>query len=301
MEQKRLLDPNDLLIFAQVIEHGNFTRAAEHLGVPKSTVSRRVAVLEEHLGERLLLRTTRKLSLTEFGHALIQHAQQIGIEVDAATALAEYRQLRPSGRLRVSMPGDFANVLLVDLLGAFAALHPDVTLDIDLSPRRVDLIGENFDIALRIGDLPDDAGLAARRIGVFAAGLYAAPNYLHERGMPHHPDELLTHDALCLAGRDGDPRPWQLIHGTESRELRPPARVTANSPEFLIRLARAGSGITAVPDQYAAPFVHRGELLRVLPDWCLPATTAWAVFPGRRLMPAKTRAFLDMLVGALSR
>lgn len=291
-------DPNDLLIFAQVVDHGSFTRAAEHLGLPKSTVSRRIALLEERLGERLLLRTTRKLTLTEFGHALLGHAQQVGAEVEAAAALAEHRQARPSGRLRVSMPADFANAVLVDFLAAFAALHPQVTLDIDLSPRRVDLIGENFDLALRMGELPDDASLAARRIGVFSQGLYAAPDYLRDHGAPRSPDELPEHQALCLTVRDGGVRPWRLMHGGETREIHPAPRFAANSPELLIRLACAGSGITAVPDLYAQPFVRRGELARVLPEWCLPAGTGWAVFPGRRLMPAKTRAFLEMLAGA---
>jgi DNA-binding transcriptional LysR family regulator len=299
MEPRAQLDPNDLLIFARVVDLRSFSRAGEDLGVPKSTVSRRVALLEERLGERLLLRTTRKLTLTEFGHALLHHAQQIAAEVGAAAALAEHRQARPSGRLRVSMPADFANALLVDFLAAFAALHPDITLDIDLSPRRVDLIGEHFDVALRMGELPDDVSLAARRIGVFSEGLYAAPGYLHDRGVPQEPGDLMAHDTLCLTRRDGEPRPWRLMRGSDARELRPSARFTANSPEFLIRLARAGSGITAVPDQYAAPFVRAGELLRLLPDWCLPSSTGWAVFPGRRLMPAKTRAFLDMLVSAL--
>jgi len=299
MEQTRSIEPNDLLIFAQVVDQGSFSRAADHLGLPKSTVSRRISLLEEQLGERVLLRTTRKLSLTEFGRGLLHHAHQIASEVDSAKALAEHRQARPSGRLRVSMPGDFANVLLVDLLAAFAALHPEVTLDIDLSPRRVDLIGENFDVALRMGTLPDDATLAARRIGDFSEGLYAAPSYVHEHGAPATPEDLMKHDALCLAGRGGEQRPWVLCSADKQHTLLPPARFTANSPELLIRLASAGSGITAVPDQYATPFVRRGELLRVLPAWCLPATPCWAVFPGRRLMPAKTRAFLDMLATSL--
>ncbi len=298
MEQNDL-DPNDLLIFAEVVEQHSFTAAAERLGMPKSSVSRRISQLEERLGERVLLRTTRKLTLTEFGRSLLHHAQQIAAEVGAATALAEYRQVRPNGRLRVSMPGDFANILLIDLLAAFAALHPEVTLDIDLSPRRVDLIGENFDLALRMGDLPDDATIAARKIGEFSEGLYASPEYIRSRGMPKSPEELMNHDTLCLLARSGDLRPWRLRGPEREHTLVPPARFSANSPELLIRLARAGSGITAVPDRYAIPFMRRGEMLRVLPDWCLPTTTCWAVFPGRRLMPAKTRAFLDMLAEGL--
>lgn len=287
MEQ---FEANDLLIFARVAEAGSFSRAAERLGLPKSTVSRRITLLEEKLGERLMQRTTRHLSLTEFGHGLLEHARQVADEVDAVVAFAAYRQVRPSGRLRVSMPAEIAHLLLVDMLAAFIALHPAVTLELDLSPRRVDLLGENFDIALRMGDLPDDALLAARRIANFSHGLYAAPTYLAEHGELASPEDLAEHNALCLEAAG-----WTLMRGSERWEGMPAGRVTANSPELLIGLALAGAGITAAPDYFAAPHVHRGELRRVLPDWCLPTIAAWAVFPGRRLMPAKTRAFLDML------
>ncbi|ATE60961.1 LysR family transcriptional regulator [Thauera sinica] len=296
MEQ---FEPNDLLIFARVADAGSFSRAAERLGLPKSTVSRRIALLEERVGERLMLRTTRRLTLTEFGHHLLEHAHQVAAEVDAVRALTEHRQARPRGRLRVSMPSDFANLLLTDMLAAFIAMHPDISLELDLSPRRVDLLGENFDVALRMGTLPDDSLLAARRIAVFPHGLYAAPSYLAEHGEPLSPDDLGEHEALRLLARSGDPIPWLLQRGPQRWEGVPPGRTTANSPELLIRLARAGAGIAAVPEFAANPRVRRGELRRVMPDWCLPSHTAWAVFPGRRLMPAKTRAFIDMLQAAL--
>lgn len=293
-------EANDLLIFARVAEAGSFSRAAERIGLPKSTVSRRISLLEERLGERLMLRTTRRLTLTEFGNQLLEHARQVAAEVDAVKALSEHRQARPSGRLRVSMPSDFATMLLTDMLAAFIALHPAVSLELDLSPRRVDLLGENFDLAVRMGDLPDDTLLAARRIAVFPSGLYAAPAYLAERGDPVSPDDLPKHDALRLLGRNGEAVGWSLYCGNRKWEGLPPGHTMANSPELLINLARAGSGIAAVPDYFAAPSVRRGELRRVLPDWRMPSHTAWAVFPGRHLMPAKTRAFIDMLEAALA-
>ncbi len=293
-------DPNDLLIFARVAEAGSFSRAAERTGLPKSTVSRRIALLEERLGERLMLRTTRRLTLTEFGHQLLEHARQVASEVDAVKALTEHRQAQPSGRLRVSMPSDFANLLLYDMLAAFIALHPAISLELDLSPRRVDLLGENFDIAVRMGALPDDTLLAARRITVFPCGLYAAPSYLAERGDPSSPDDLTQHDALRLLTGNGEAASWTLIRDKQRWEGIPPGRATANSPELLIKLACAGTGIAAVPDYFAAPSVRLGQLRRVMPDWSLPSHTAWAVFPGRRLMPAKTRAFIDMLETAMA-
>jgi DNA-binding transcriptional LysR family regulator len=293
------IDPNDLLVFARVAELGSFSRAAERLGLPKSTVSRRIAALEAHIGERLLLRTTRRQTLTELGHELLEHARQVALEVDAATALRDHRQAVPSGRLRVSMPSDVANLVLADMLAAFVGLHPAIALELDLSPRRVDLLGEGFDAAIRIGTLPDDALLAARRLASFSNGLYAAPTYLAERGEPASPDELSRYDAVRLLTGNGEPMAWTLTRGEQRWEGVPPGRSSANSPELLIRLARAGAGITAVPDFFAKPFVQRGELRRVLREWQLPAHTAWVVFPGRRLMPAKTRAFIDMLLAAL--
>lgn len=292
MEQ---LDANDLLIFARVASLGSFSRAADQLALPRSTVSRRITQLEERLGERLMLRTTRRLRLTEFGEHLLQHALQVAAEVDAVAALSEHRQARPTGRLRVSMPSDIANLLLADSLAAFAALHPGVQLELDLSPRRVDLLGENFDLAVRMGELPDDNLLVARRLACFSVSLYAAPAYLAERGDPPTPDALMTHEALYLLRRDGEYPGWRLTNQAQSWEGRPPGRIAANSPETLIHLARAGAGIAAVPDALASPALRRGELRRVLSGWQLPSPTAWAVYPGRRLLPAKTRAFLEML------
>jgi DNA-binding transcriptional LysR family regulator len=169
-----------------------------------------------------------------------------------------------------------------------------------LSPRRVDLIGENFDLALRMGDLPDDASLAARRVAVMATGLYASTGYLQRRGEPQEPEALMEHDALRLLARNGEPAPWLLSRGDARWEGIPPGRVTANSPELLMRLARQGTGITALAHLFAEPYVRSGELEPVLQDWTLPSATAWAVFPGRRLMPARTRAFLDALEAEFS-
>ncbi|MCA1977960.1 MAG: LysR family transcriptional regulator [Thiobacillus sp.] len=293
------IDPNDLLIFAHVADLGSFSRAAEQLKLPKSSVSRRLAALEQRLGERLLLRTTRRQTLTEFGHLLLEHARQVVAEVDAVAALSEQRQAAPSGRLRVSMPSDLANLLLADALAGFVVAYPGIRLELDLSPRRVDLLGEGFDVAIRAGNLPDDALLAARHLCKVSIGLYASPGYLTRAGYPHTPEDLVRHDALGLLGRTGDVVRWQLFSGESRWDGTPPVRMAANSPELLIHLACAGAGIAAVPDAFAQPDVHRGRLQRVLPDWHLPGDNVSAVFPGRKLMPAKTRALIDRLLATL--
>ncbi|HXS51784.1 MAG TPA: LysR substrate-binding domain-containing protein [Usitatibacter sp.] len=293
------LEPNDLLLFARVADLGSFSRAAERLGVPKSTVSRRVSALESQLGERLLQRTTRKLTLTELGQAVLEHARHVVEDVEAASSLAANRQLQPSGRLRVTMPGDFGNLVMSPMLAAFALKHPAIRLDIDLSARFVDLIGEGFDLAIRMGDLRDDASLAARRVAVFTNGLYASPAYLKRRGKPAEPEALMEHDALHVTSRTGEPMPWTLHRGKQQWHGVPPTRAMANSPELLMRLALKGAGIAAVNDHFALAHVKRKELLCVLPEWRPAPVSAWAVFPGRRLMPAKTRVFLDALAAVL--
>lgn len=294
------LEPNDLMLFARVVDEGSFSRAAARVGQPKSTVSRRIAGLESQLGERLLLRTTRKLTVTDFGHSVLEHARQVASEVEAAVSLAQHRQVEPKGRLRVSMPGDFATAVLGQMLASFIERYPAISLELDLTPRRVDLIGENFDLALRMGDLGEDTSLTARRLATMSIGLYAAPSYLRRRGMPPEPEALMEHDALRLLQRSGDPFPWVLTRGDTRWEGIPPGRATANSPELLGRLARAGAGIAAINDHFAMPYVRSGELMPVLDDWTLPPSAAWAVFPGRRLMPARTRVFLDAIEAELS-
>jgi DNA-binding transcriptional LysR family regulator len=288
------MEPNDLLLFARIVEAGSFSMAAQRLGQPKSTVSRRIALLEAHLGERLLQRTTRRLVLTEFGAGLLEHARKVAEEVEAATAMAQHRQAEPSGKLRISMPHDFAN-RMTWVLAAFMARHPAVVVELDLSPRRVDLVAEGFDIAIRMGDLPDDATLNARRVALERFGLYAAPGYIASNGLPEQPDDLLKHQLLCLLSRSGGASPWLMRRGKAQwqRELR--ACLSVNSPDMLARMACSGAGIAVSSVYFTAPYVARGELVRVLPEWDLPSSTGWAVFPGRRLMPAKTRAFLDLM------
>ena len=292
------VEPNDLLLFARIVESGSFTRAASRVNLPKSTVSRRLALLETTLGERLLQRTTRKLVVTEFGASLYEHARRVADEVDAAGALAQHRQGEPSGKLRISAPGDFANTGLYEVIARFLERYPAVKLEMDLTPRRVDLVAENFDIAIRMGDLPDDATLSARPITLEQPGLYAAPSYLARCGIPEHPDDLGEHDVLCILSRTGGAEPWTLMRGKVRWKGALNARLTANSPDLLARIASRGAGIALSSTLFAQPYMQTGELVRVLPEWDMPTANGWAVFPSRKLMPAKTRAFLEMIESA---
>jgi DNA-binding transcriptional LysR family regulator len=289
-------DPADLVLFASVVEEGSFSKAAERLDLPNSTVSRRIAELENQLGERLLTRTTRKMVITDFGQAVLHHAQQISAEVEAAVALTENRHAMPTGLLRISMPGDFTQDMLGSLLAGFIERFPDINLDIDVSQRRVDLVSENVDVALRIGKLHSDSTLVARQIGTFPVALYASAEFMRRQGPVSVPDDLYQRATLRLQMRGGDVDPWRLSRGQETWQGSPPARAVANSPSVLINLALCGAGITSLATHYARPYVTTGALVSVLPEWECPAIPVWAVFPGRRLMPSRTRVFIDSLV-----
>ncbi|KAF7600586.1 MAG: LysR family transcriptional regulator [Candidatus Dactylopiibacterium carminicum] len=296
------LDANDLLLFARVAEAGSFSAAAERAGLPKSTLSRRIAALENRLGERLFTRSTRRLQITDFGTGILEHARRLLEETEAVQALAQYRQAAPRGRLRVSMPPDFAEWLLAPLFLQFAASYPELRLELDLSSRRVDIIGEQFDLALRVTTrLPDDATLVARRLFDLHSGLYASPAYLQRFGTPTRPEELLQHTALGLIGSSGEAQRWQLGKAGAHWEGLPAGPLAANSVNLLRLLVCHGLGIAGLAERFVADSVAQGLLVRVLPEWRLPSVTVWAVMPGRRLMPARTKVFLDALQGWLAR
>lgn len=298
------IDANDLLLFAQVVDSGSFSRAAELTHLPKSTVSRRISELEAQVGERLLHRTTRKLVLTDFGLSMLVHARQLVVELEAANAVLLHRQSAPSGRLRVSAPRDFTDVFLASRIPAFIDRYPSINLELDVSPRRVDVLGEGFDLAIRSGDLQDDAYLVARRIKLLTVGLYAAPSYLTKYGLLTHPDQLLQHKTLCILSQRGELLNWVLTRSggnrTEHWQGIPSAVVRVNSPELLAQFTCQGIGIAIMPDRYAQFYLNAGELIRVLPEWSAPAVTVWALTPGRKLMPVKTRVFLEMIDTALN-
>lgn len=294
------LDANDLILFAHIMDAGSFSRAAERTGLPKSTLSRRITALEAKLGERLLTRSTRRLAITEFGERILDHARRLLEETEAASAMAQHRQATPRGVLRVSMPPDFRELDLTPLLLEFAATYPEVRLELDLSPRRVDLLAERFDLAVRAAArLPDDGTLVARKLCDMPNGLYASPAYLKRYGTPASPDDLLDHVGLRLIGGNGEALPWRLTRGSETWEGLPNGPLAANSPGLQRDLAAHGMGIVALDERFAGNLVAQGLLQRVLPEWCLPTVTLWCVTPGRRLLPARTTAFIDLLRKAL--
>ncbi len=292
MEQ---ISADDFILFAAIVEQESLVRAAVQLGMPKATVSRRLTNLEATLGQRLLLRTTRRLTLTDFGLEFLDHCRRVAEEAAAAQAFARSQEIVPRGRLRVSMPADYARLYCSRAIATFIETYPEVKLDLDLTSRRVDLIGERFDLAIRMGALENEANLVARRIHEQGFGLYASPIYLALHPAPNSPEDLEHHAAVRLLSARGFALPWKLMCGEELWEKVPPGRLTLNSPDVIQQLLLDGAGIGALPDRFALDDVRNKRLLRILPQWRLPAVPAWAVMPMHRFLPSKTRVFIAHL------
>ncbi len=293
---KTPLIADDLILFARIVEAGSFTKAAEHTGLPKATLSRRLSQLEERFGERLLLRTTRRLALTAFGEQMHGYAQSLLVEADDAADFALQQQDEPKGTLRVSLPPDFHEYALSEVVKQYSEQCPKVQLELDLSPRRVDLISEGFDVAVRAAPaLPDDSQLVARRITTLRGGLYASPQYLTRSPVLKAPADLQHHTGLRLMTSQAELEPWLLQRGNEEYLAQPQLKTQSNSLRLLQQLAVDGQGVVALSGRFAANAVTRGHLVRVLPEWHLPSTVVWCVTAGRRLLPKRTTAFIDVL------
>jgi DNA-binding transcriptional LysR family regulator len=298
MEQKNI-SADDMILFASIAEQASLVRAAEQLGMPKATVSRRLGNLEELLGQKLLIRTTRRLSLTEFGLAFLDHCRRVTEEVITAQDFVRSQDVQPRGSLRVSMPEDYARRTLSRALATFIEAYPEIELELDLSSRLVDLIGERFDLAIRMGELANDSTLVARKLDEQHLALYASPIYLALHPAPRHPDELQRHTSLRMASNLGQPQPWKLLREKDEWVGVPPGRMTLNSISVIQQLLLDGAGIGMLPVPFAEEDVKKNSLVRVLPAWCFPSVTAWAVMPMRRFLPSKTRAFLDHVESVL--
>lgn len=296
------IDANDLTLFAQLIEAGSFTKAADKIGLPKSTLSRRVASLEASLGERLITRNTRQVIITAFGEQILESSRCILDELDAVAGLIQGRQTTPSGLLRVSLPVDFDELDLAALIEKYYAKLPNVRLELDISSRRVDLVEEKFDLVVRVSmQRPEEATLLSRKICDIKCCLYASPDYLAHYGVPVTPDDLSDHRGLGLGPDARNVQKWLLknTHG-EIWQGAPTGPLIVNSPCLLRDMALRGLGITGLSEHKAKPYLDNGRLARVLPEWWLPTASVWCVLPTRRLLPARISEFIEMLRDSLS-
>ena len=283
---------DDALIFTRVVECHSFTQAAQMLGMQKSTVSRRIALLEERLGVRLLNRTTRKLRLTEVGSAYYERCRQIMLDfAEAEQAVMQLQQV-PSGLLRITAPIEFGQLLLGRVIGSFMRLHPQISVEAELTSRGVDPVEEGVDIVIRVGQ-PQDSTLIARKLLETTRHLCASPQYLAEHGRPARVEELAGHRAILLP--QDPPRHWPLT----GRSLPCQRVLSCNNITLAREAAIAGAGIAVLPRMIVDAAVQSGELVELLPEAELPVGEIYAVYPSRRFQAMKVKAFLDFLIAHL--
>jgi DNA-binding transcriptional LysR family regulator len=294
-------DLSGIAVFAAVVETGSFTAAAKKLGQSKSAVSKQVTKLERRLGAQLLARTTRKLSLTEVGAAFYERCERIVAEAEEAELAVTHLQDAPRGRLRVSAPLSFGIAHLAGALPEFMAAHREVTVDIDFSDRRVDIVDEGFDLAIRIGRL-EDSSLIAKRIAVTRRLVMAAPGYWKERGTPNHPRDLETHDCLTYSYLSA-PNTWPFRNPENPREeiiVRVKGTMNANNGNALAAAAAAGLGVIMTPTFICADHIRSGALIPALAAFEPEPLGIHALYPPNRHLSAKVRAFIDFLTARFS-
>jgi DNA-binding transcriptional LysR family regulator len=284
-----------LTVFAKVVEQGSFARAAARLELSTSAVSRHVADLEAHLDARLLNRTTRRLSLTESGSVFYERCVQLLADLEEAEETVTAAAVVPRGTLKLTSSITFGVRHLAPALAAFSARHPQVRFDVELSDRAVDIVDEGFDLAVRIGDIGSQS-LIGRRIGTTQIVCCAAPAYLAAHPAPRVPEDLSQH--ACMSYEYASTRNSWRFHDAAGRphDVKIAGPVHANNGQMLCALAVAGMGINFEPDFIVAPEVWAGRLVALLPDYSPPAIGIHAVYPSRRHLSAKVRAFVDFLV-----
>lgn len=281
--------------FARVVEAGSFTKAADTLNMSKTTVTQLVQQLEARLRVKLLNRTTRKLSVTADGAAYYERVVRLLADMDDAETSLSSASALPRGHLRVDVPSPLARMILVPALPAFHARYPDIQLDMGVSDRMVDVIGDNVDCVVRGGELTDRS-LMARRVGDLRLGVYAAPRYLELAGTPLHPRELEdTHHRIVgfLWSRSGKTFPYAMRLGEERIEVQARYVLSVDDGNAYLAAGLAGLGILWLPDYMAKGHLAGGELVRLFDGWQLDSMPLYVAFPPNRHVSAKLRVFID--------
>jgi DNA-binding transcriptional LysR family regulator len=291
------VDLNDIVVFTKVVETRSFTGAAEQLGLPKSTVSRKLAQLEERLGVRLVQRTTRKLALTDIGQAYYERCSRIVADLASAEQLVTDMQASPRGRVRVTAPIDFSQQHLGKIIAAFLETAPDIYIELEATDRVVDLIEEGFDVAIRFGLLPEST-LIARKLCTISAVLCASPSYAAKCTL-NTAEDLEQCDRVLFTP---SPRTqsWTLEHGSQTYEFGRPAKFASNNVGAVREAALAGAGVAIMSDFMVADDIAQGALIHLLPAWRSRQIDVNAVYPARQNLPPRLALFLDHLAKSLN-
>lgn len=278
----------DMALFVEVAKRGSFSQAALVLGMPVSSLSRRITVFETAIGLRLLDRTTRRLTLTSYGEAYFAQAMRLVEEAQQAYDNIMAEAKGPSGLLKIAVPSDFwAKEHLCPIISDFANANEHVRLQIGLGHGSVDLMEERYDLALAV-ETPRESSLIVRKVAELANGIFAAPSYLEDWGRPLNPHDLTDHNVLVA----GQPTTWSFTRERESASVSVSGQIACNSPSLMRSLALAGHGLFAAHLGSIEPDLAGGALERVMPDWTLRPTPIYIVTTSR-LLPAKTRSFID--------
>lgn len=285
---------NDMAIYVEVAKQRHFTRAAEALGMPVSTVSRRIRLLEEEIGTALLKRSTRSVDMTEAGALYYERCLDIVNQARLAHEQLLDMTQQVKGVLRISMPSSLSVIFMPSILTSFLKKYPELEFDLDLSVRPIDLLAENFDCMIRLG-MQSNSNLVARRLGDLSLGLYASSSYLDKHGRPQHPNELLSHRCI-VASHQAQDKQWTLTNRTTKEvltvEVNGPLRI--NNALMMHKVAACHAGIVISSQIESLLEFHGIPLEPVLPDWTFEPYPIYALMPSR-MLPLKTRVFLDYL------
>lgn len=285
---------SDIAVFVEVVDSGSFTAAADRLGLSKSVVSKYVTRLEDRLGARLLNRTTRRLSLTEAGRTFYGRSRHALGEIEEAEAEVSRLQDEPRGELRLASPMSFGILHVAPLLPAFQARYPELTVDMVLDDRQVDLVDQGFDLAIRIGELPDSS-LVARRLGPCRHVVCGTPEYFARHGVPQSPEDLAEHPAVVYRYQDS-PAEWRFLdRDGQYRHVTIGARLQLNNSLAVREALLNGAGVTLTPTFVVGADIKAGRLKAVLTAYQSIEVSIYAVYPQRRHLSPKVRAFVDFI------
>jgi LysR family transcriptional regulator for bpeEF and oprC len=296
------MDRIDLFrVYARVVEAASFTRAADRLGIPRSSVSAAIQELESRLGVRLLNRTTRRVSPTLDGTAFYERCLRVVADVEEAEALFRQAGGGPAGKIRIDVPGRIGRLVIAPALPEFLARHPHIDVDLGVTDRAVDLVEDNLDCVLRVGPLAD-SGLIARPLGSLGLINVASPDYLARHGTPRHPDDLVAHWAVNYASPStGRVEAWEWVEAGATRTVPMRARVAVNGAEAYIACCRAGLGLIQIPAYDVRAMVAAGELVEVMPDHRAAPMPVALLYPHRRHLTHRFNVFVEWLEALLKR
>ncbi len=285
---------DDLMLFVNVVDANSFSKAAKHLGVTKSLVSKHISQLETRLGARLLNRSTRKLSLTEAGTLLFQHCKRIQQDIDTALLAVSYTQDQPRGKLRVNAPLSFGHLHLIPAVTDFMLSYPEIQVELLLGSQYANLIETGLDLAIQIKDLPDSA-LIAKKLAVRSTQVCGSPAYFSQHGYPRKPDDLESHNCLVYRTQGQTSNEWRFFENGVDKIIKVSGNLEVNSSLGLARAASAGTGLAKLPGYMISDDINQGRLETVLTEYCPRDIGIYAVYPQNRLIAPKVKVFIDFL------